>query len=76
MATSRTDTLKVEGMVCDACVRHVTHALMGLAGVQSADVDLAEKRVVVTYDEALVNTAQMVLAILDEGYEASPMPSV
>ncbi len=62
-------------MVCEACVGHVTSALSGLAGVHSADVSLDEKRVVVTYDPAQVDTTQMIAAIEDEGYEATPARS-
>ena len=34
--------LKVEGMDCDGCVKSVTRMLSGLAGVQKADVSLAQ----------------------------------
>lgn len=67
-----TQTLDVEGMSCDACVGHVTRALQGLDGVQSAQVSLADKQAIVTYDPAKVQAAQMVEAIVEEGYEASP----
>ncbi|MBE7376755.1 heavy-metal-associated domain-containing protein [Pseudomonas lopnurensis] len=36
-----TSTLKVSGMNCGACVRHVNAALQPLAGVERVDVDLA-----------------------------------
>ena len=75
MSETRTQTLKVEGMVCDACVRHVTNALMGLSGVKSADVSLSNKHALVAYDPARVDSAQMISAIADEGYEASPLLS-
>jgi len=68
----QTETLKVEGMVCDACVGHVTRALQGLGGVQAAQVSLEDKQAVVTYDPAKVQLAQMVEAIVEEGYEAAP----
>jgi copper chaperone len=67
----QTQVLNVEGMVCDACVGHVTKALQGLDGVQSAQVSLQDKRAVVTYDPAKVNATQMMEAVADEGYEAS-----
>jgi copper chaperone len=66
-----TQILNVEGMVCDACVGHVTRALQGLDGVQSAQVSLQDKRAFVTYDPAKVQVAQMTEAIADAGYEAS-----
>ncbi len=33
-------TLKVEGMMCQHCVKHVTEALAGVAGVESVEVSL------------------------------------
>ncbi len=68
----QTETLHVEGMSCAACVGHVTRALQGLDGVQSAQVSLADKQATVTYDPARVQAAQMVEAIVEEGYEAAP----
>lgn len=68
----QTVTMSVEGMSCGACVGHVTRALQGLDGVQSAQVSLQDKRAVVTYDPAKVQAAQMTEAIADEGYEALP----
>ncbi len=68
----RTETLHVDGMSCEACVGHVTRALQGLDGVQSAQVSLADKQAVVTYDPAKVQVAQMLEAVAAEGYEASP----
>lgn len=40
--------LKVEGMSCGSCVKHVTEALTPLAGVEAVAVDLATGRVRVT----------------------------
>ena len=67
----QTEILDVQGMSCGACVGHVTRALEGLDGVQSALVSLEEHQAVVTYDPARVQTTQMVEAIAEEGYEAS-----
>ncbi len=69
--TLNTETLNVEGMSCGACVGHVTRALQGLDGVQSATVSLEDKRAVVTYDPARVQAPQMLEAVAEEGYEAS-----
>ncbi len=68
----QTLALDVDGMSCEACVGHVTRALQGLDGVQSAQVSLADKEAQVTYDPAKVQAAQMVDAIEEEGYQASP----
>ena len=70
--TLQTETLDVQGMSCEACVGHVTQALQGLNGVQSAQVSLADKQAVVTYDPARVQVVRMVEAVAEEGYQASP----
>lgn len=71
-ATLQTLTLKVEGMVCGNCAQHVERALAELPGVSSAEVYLEEGRAEVAYDPSLVGPEQMVAAIEEEGYQASP----
>ncbi len=65
-----TKTLQVQGMSCEACVGHVTRALIALDGVQAAVVDLAKAQATVTYDPAKLQVSQMQDAVEDEGYEA------
>jgi copper chaperone CopZ len=60
-------TLAIEGMSCKHCVMHVKEALVGVPGVESADVDLAKKSAVVT-GSALDDEA-MKAAVADAGYE-------
>lgn len=55
--------------MCDACVGHVTKALLGLEGVQSAAVSLPDNSATVTYDPAKVQVTQMAEAVAEEGYE-------
>ena len=69
-----TQTLSVEGMSCKACVGHVKHALESLPGVESAMVSLANKQAVVEYDNNVATLSQMVEAVEEEGYSASPQP--
>ena len=66
-----TKTLGVQGMMCEACVGHVTKALAGLDGVQSAVVSLENAQATVTYDPAKVQASQMQEAIEEEGYKAT-----
>ena len=65
-----TTNLNIKGMMCDACAGHVTRALLGLPGVEKADVSLADSAATVTYDPARVSLEQMAEAVADEGYEA------
>jgi copper chaperone len=62
--------LKVEGMDCEGCVKSVTRMLSGLAGVQQADVSLAQASARVTYDPSKVDVAQMKKAVERAGYKA------
>ena len=68
----QTQIFVVRGMSCGACVGHVTRALQALGGVQSAEVSLEDEKAIVTYDPARVQVGQMVEAVAEEGYEASP----
>ena len=65
-----TKTLKIEGMMCNHCVMHVTKALEGIAGVEKADVDLKGKKAVVTLGGDVSDEA-MKTAVADAGYEVT-----
>ncbi len=60
--------LKIEGMTCDPCVRAVTRALKGVAGVESV------QEVSLSRGEALVggspDPATAIRAVEAEGYSA------
>lgn len=62
--------LKVEGMMCQHCVKHVTDALQAVEGVEKAEVDLKKKRAVVTLS-APVPDGTLVAAVKEAGYEAA-----
>ncbi|MEE9285466.1 MAG: heavy-metal-associated domain-containing protein [Dehalococcoidia bacterium] len=66
--TMKTDQLRVEGMTCENCVRHVTKALQGVAGVSSVQVDLAAGRASVEYDPGQATVEAMAAAIKEAGY--------
>jgi copper ion binding protein len=60
--------LNIEGMSCEHCVKHVTGALEGIAGVKSAKVNLKHKKADVNHDETV--TLEALKAAVDEaGYE-------
>jgi copper chaperone CopZ len=56
-------------MTCDHCVRAVTEAAQGVAGVSGVRVDLASNSATVEADGADVGA--IIAAIKEEGYEAS-----
>lgn len=65
-----TTTLKVKGMSCEHCVRAVTSALTGTAGVRNAQVDLKAGKAVVDYDEGMTTPRKLANVVTDEGYTA------
>jgi copper chaperone CopZ len=70
MAQTRVE-LKVEGMTCQGCVRSVEKKLSGVAGVESAQVDLAAGKAVVVFDDAKVQFGQLIVAVEQIGFHAS-----
>jgi copper chaperone len=63
--------LKIEGMTCEMCVRHVTNALQSVPGVERAVVNLKLGEAVVRHEEASLEA--MSAAVREEGYKASPI---
>ena len=62
--------LTVDGMTCDHCVRAVTGAITGVAGVTGALVDLDAGAA--TVEGEAVDVDALIAAIAGEGYEAAP----
>ena len=61
-------TLKIEGMMCQHCVAHVTKALQGVEGVIAVDVNLKKKIAVVELGKEVLNET-LTKTIVDAGYE-------
>lgn len=61
--------MKIDGMTCDHCVRAVTEAITGVAGVTDASVDLDAGAASLTGEG--VDLEAVVAAITEEGYEAA-----
>lgn len=65
-----TINLKVTGMTCSSCVKHVEQALSAVAGVQKVTVDLSAGTASVSGD--LPNGASSLLAALEaDGYPST-----
>ncbi len=60
--------LKIEGMMCQHCVAHVTKALQGVEGVTAVEVNLKKKTATVETEEGVANET-LVSAVADAGYE-------
>ena len=63
-------SLRITGMHCNNCVRHVDKALRAVRGVSAVEVDLAGGGAKVTHDDD-VALAALVTAVESAGYEAS-----
>ncbi len=57
-------------MTCENCVRHATQALLGVPGVESAEVDLATGSATISTVGEPPREA-IAAALADEGYELS-----
>jgi copper chaperone len=63
-------TLRISGMTCNGCVKHVVAALRGLPGVGAVEVDLADGQARVSHDPEQSPAATLIAAVTDAGYEA------
>lgn len=61
-------TLKIEGMMCAHCEKHVKDALEKVEGVVSAEANHKKKCAVVTLEKE-VNSELLVAAVKEAGYE-------
>src|SRR5262249_14633473 len=68
---SVTTTLRIDGMTCGNCARHVTEALQSVAGVQHASVTLQTGRGQVRWKpDAPTAPKELIRAIEQAGYSA------
>ena len=65
-----TKELKIKGMSCQHCVKHVTNALQEVAGVTAVKVDLNQANATVETDGSV---SEQVLkdAVAEAGYEVT-----
>ena len=61
--------VKIEGMSCNNCVRHVTEALEELEGVTGVQVNLEQKYALVTPAE--ISQDAIKAAVEEAGYEVT-----
>ena len=62
-------TIHIEGMSCQHCVKAVEGALTALPGVSSVTVSLEKNQAEVAFDPNLTNYEAMKEAIEDQGYD-------
>ena len=61
--------LNVDGITCEHCVDTIKEAVGILVGVLRVDVDIAQKQVVVEFDEKLAKPADLIDKIEEVGFE-------
>ncbi len=69
-------TFSIEGLHCASCVLKNEKALLKVAGVQSASVNLALRNATVEFDETLVSEHDLHKAVASVGYKAVMSDSV
>lgn len=62
-------TILLDGMTCEHCKNAVEGALLGFAGVLSAQVDLAAKSVTVEFDHHKIKKDGLIQKIEEIGYD-------
>lgn len=63
---------EVTGMSCSACQATITRVVGKLDGVDSANVSLLSRSMVVEYDEKKIKEDDIIKAVADSGYGAAP----
>ncbi len=63
-------TLRIEGMTCDGCARHVTQALNGVPGVKTAEVGDWRAGTAAVVAEGSVSDEALAAAVAKAGYRA------
>lgn len=59
----------INGMACAMCAGAVQKALSSTTGVESAEVNLGDKKATITYDESTITPTQLQEAVKSAGYE-------
>lgn len=68
-----TEKYQVTGMSCASCSARVEKAVSKLPGVRTASVNLLLNQMTVDYDESALKQADIIQAVVDAGYGASPI---
>lgn len=61
--------LKIEGMHCAGCSTRLEKVLNNLEGVETAKVNLEEKKATIKYDETKISLESIKEAIQDAGFK-------
>ena len=70
IATLKTVSVPVEGMICVACAASVKTTLKDVDGVRAVEVNLERRAARIEYDPAKVDVAHLTKTINELGYKA------
>lgn len=65
-----TNTYFIPNMSCGSCKAKIEGKLNGLTGVDSANVEVANKQLTVTFDDSVIKNESIVDAVSEVGYTA------
>jgi len=74
IAAPRSVTLAVEGMTCVSCPYQVRAALKKVDGVSKIEVSFADKRAIVTFDDARTDVSALTRATANAGFPSRLQP--
>jgi mercuric ion binding protein len=69
-----TSTISLPSIKCEMCVNTIKEALKKTEGVETADVNLSAKIVMVGFDKSKTDLSKIEKAIADAGYDANNLP--
>ncbi len=64
---------RVDGMHCSNCAMNIEGIEDDLPGVKQISASYQKGRMVVEFDETLVSESQILVAVEERGYKASPL---
>jgi Cu+-exporting ATPase len=67
--TTKTVSLDVKGMTCAGCAMSVEAAIKSISGVQSANVNFAAEKVLITFDPEMTSVSIIAEYVKQSGYE-------
>ena len=70
-AAASTEIIRLPTVKCSLCKKTIENALRVADGVQSAEVDVDQKKVPVTFDRSKTDLAKIELSIVNAGYTAN-----
>lgn len=68
------ETYDIIGMSCAACSSRIEKGISGMEGMQQCSVNLLKNSMTVSYDEAKLESGEIIHQVEDIGYGASLHP--